>query len=288
MSARGAIRAASHEGMSMDLGLRVVLLAGLVSLTLAPACAVHSPALPAPRATLDPVRSSPEQRAQIDSIRAALAPVVAHAGQASPEALLLLEHDALYAPLDPEQRAFLDAIRALPGADPELGIPADVEWVRVEGQVVRGGSVEDGTNGERTIGLQLVTAPVWRAFGELDRAMRDDLGRGLLIGSAYRSPAYQLYLIIELLPRFDYSLEQTLVHVSLPGASDHNRVDQLGVDFVSERGVDLAWADAPGFMALAEYRWLEAHAARFGFESDPPREGEPVASPWHWRHAGKP
>jgi len=277
--------------MSTSRSIRVALLAGLVALMLATACAVGSPE---PRATFDPVRSSSAQRAQIDAIRAELAPVVAQVGQASAEALLLLEYDALYAPLDPEQRAFLDEIRSLPGADPQLGIPSDVEWVRVEGQVIRaersegGERDENGKSGERAIGLQLVTAPAWQAFGELDRAMRADLGRGLLIGSAYRSPAYQLYLIIELLPRFDYSLEQTLVHVSLPGASDHNRVDQLGVDFVSEAGVDLAWADAAGFMALAEYRWLEAHAERFGFEADPPREGEPVASPWHWRHAGGP
>lgn len=261
------------------------LLGCLVWMIASTACSVRPSST---RAALDPVQSSAAQRARIDAIRAELAPVVARASQASPEALLLLERDALYAPLDAEQRAFLDEIRSLPGADPELGIPADAEWVRVEGQVARDENGENGKSGERRIGLQLVTAPVWRAFGELDRAMRDDLGRGLLIGSAYRSPAYQLYLIVELLPRFDYALEKTLVHVSLPGASDHNRVDRLGIDFASESGVDLAWADAPKFMALAEYRWLEANAVRFGFEADPPRAGEPVASPWHWRHAGRP
>ncbi|MBY0399720.1 M15 family metallopeptidase [Myxococcota bacterium] len=231
-------------------------------------------------AAFDPHFSSPAQRARIDALRAALAPVVA--SRKDPEALLLLEPEALDRALDAEQRALLDAIRNQPGADPSVSIPADVEWVRIEGQVAH------TAKGDHAIPLQLVTAPVARAFGELDRAMRAELGRGLLIGSAYRSPAYQLQLIVDFLPRFDYALDQTIVHVSLPGASDHNRVDRLGIDFVSEGGVDLAYADAAAFMALPEYAWLVANAARFGFEPDPVRPGEAVASPWHWRFRGSP
>jgi hypothetical protein len=232
------------------------------------------------REPFDPHSSSPAQRARIDALRARLAPVVA--SLKDPEALLLLELDTLYRSLDADERALLDEIRFQPGAEPTVSIPSDVDWVRVEGQVAR------TATGDRTIPLQLLSEPAWRAFGELDRAMRQALGRGLLIGSAYRSPAYQLQLIVQLLPRFDYSLEQTVVHVSLPGASDHNRVDRLGVDFVSEQGIDLAYGDPAAFMALPEYAWLVANAARFGFEPDAVRPGEPVASPWHWRFSGRP
>lgn len=256
-------------------------LASLGVLALLGACAQEGDGVVASRhEAFDPHSSSPAQRARLDVLRAALEPVVA--SQKDPEALLLLELDALYRPLDAEQRALLDEIRTQPGADPSLAIPAEVAWTRVEGQIAH------GAKGDQTIPLQLVTEEVGRAFGELDRAMRADLGRGLLIGSAYRSPAYQLQLIVELLPRFGYSLDQTVVHVSLPGASDHNRVDRLGVDFVSESGVDLAYADTAAFMALPEYGWLVANAARFGFAPDPVRPGEAVASPWHWRFMGKP
>lgn len=226
----------------------------------------------------DPVRSSPEQRARLDALRARLAPIIA--GQKDAESLLLLERDELYRPLSPEDRAFLDAIRSQPGGDPAVGIPAGVEWVRVEGQVAH------TAKGDHPIPLQLVTEPVWRAFGALDGAMRKELGRGLLIGSAYRSPAYQLSLIVEYLPRFDYSLEKTQAHVSLPGGSDHNRVDRLGIDFVSESGVDLEYAHAVEFIALPEYRWLVANAGQFGFEPEPAPGGGPPSSPWHWRHVG--
>jgi len=255
-------------------------LASLGGLVLLVACAQDGTGVGADRhEVFDPHASSPAQRARLDALRAALAPVVAI--PEDPAALLLLDLDALYRPLDPEQRALLDAIRTQPGADPSVSIPGEVDWTRVEGQIVH------AAKGDQTIPLQLVTEDVGRAFGELDRAMRADLGRGLLIGSAYRSPAYQLYLIVDLLPRFGYSLDQAVVHVSLPGASDHNRVDRLGIDFVTESGVDLAYADAAAFIALPEYAWLVANAGRFGFEADPVRPGEAVASPWYWRFTGK-
>jgi len=268
------------------VGLLVGPLVGIVGLVVfgAMACAQRSPDERDLRESFDPRASSSDQRARLDSLRAALAPVVA--SRKDPEALLLLDEEALYAPLDAEQRALLDAIRQQPGADPTVSIPDGVVWTRLEGQVVH------GPKGDRPIPLQLVTEPVGLALGELDRAMRRDLGRGLLVGSAYRSPAYQLFLIVDLLPRFDYALEQTVVHVSLPGASDHNRVDRLGVDFVSEDGVDLDWVDAAAFRALPEYAWLVANAKRFGFEPDPPKPGDPPGtpptSPWHWRFTGLP
>jgi LAS superfamily LD-carboxypeptidase LdcB len=71
--------------------------------------------------------------------------------------------------------------------------------------------------------------------------------------------------------------------VSLPGASDHNRIERLGLDFVTEDGVDLRYSDPAAFRARAEYRWLVDHAARFGFEG----EGADSASPWHWHYAGQ-
>ncbi len=110
--------------------------------------------------------------------------------------------------------------------------------------------------------------------------MKADLGRGLRIGSGYRSPANQLSLFVRYMPYYDYSLMKTLPHVSLPGASDHNRVERQGIDFVSEGGVDLRYSDAPAFEALDEYRWLVENAERFGFTS----EEATGLSPWHWHY----
>lgn len=233
-----------------------------------------------PAEPFDPRASSPAQRARIDALRAQLAAVVERASAAGPEAVLLLAYADLHAGVDEQGRALLDAIRSQPGGDPTLDVPGEVAWVRVEHQVAR------TSDGQRTIPVQLVTEPVWHAFRAMDLAMRDDIGRGLLIGSAYRSPAHQLQILVDLLPSFDYSLETALAHVSLPGASDHNRVESLGLDFVSERGVDLAWSDRAAFAALAEHRWLVSNAARFGFAPEVAPDGVTPGSPWHWRFVG--
>ena len=205
----------------------------------------------------------------VDGIGAALAGPME---ERSAEEALLVDLDELYAPLSPEQRAFMDAIRSLEGAEPSRQLASGIDWVRVEGQTVR------TAEGVHTISLQLLPPRVWTAFREMNEAMKADLGRGLVVGSGYRSPANQLFIFVRYMPYYDYSPVKTRPHVSLPGASDHNRVERQGLDFVSEGGVDLRYGDATAFQSLDEYRWLLENAERFGFTSEEP-DG---VSPWHW------
>ena len=65
-----------------------------------------------------------------------------------------------------------------------------VEWQRLSGQVVRGPA------GETRLSTQLLPVPVWRAYQAMSRAMEAELGSRLLVGSGYRSPAYQLFVPI--------------------------------------------------------------------------------------------
>jgi hypothetical protein len=226
-----------------------------------------------PSTPIDPKEDSARQRAIVDAIGEILAEDM---DRRSAEEALLLELDDLYAPLSEEQRAFLEAIRQLEGADPSLGVAAGVDWVRIDGQRA---PIEGG---EASLGLQLLPLDVWQAFREMDRAMRRDLGRGLMIGSGYRSPANQLFIFVRYMPYYDYSPEKTRPHVSLPGASDHNHVERQGIDFVSEEGVDLRYSDPSAFRALEEHGWLIENAERFGFACDKP-DG---VSPWHWYFRG--
>ena len=92
-------------------------------------------------------------------------------------------------------------------------------------------------------------------------------------------------MLITYLPFYDYSIDETTVHVSLPGASDHNRIERQGIDFVSETGIDLQYSDAAAFTALPEYAWLLANAERFDFAQPEPDGDAPVTSPWHWHYA---
>ena len=224
-------------------------------------------------APIDPSEVSSRQRAMVDSIGEILAEVMAERGA---EEALLIDLASLYAPLDADQRAFLDAIRAMEGGDPELGVAARADLIAIAPTRL------ETPEGEREIPLRLLSRDADAAWSELDAAMREDIGRGLVIGSGYRSPANQLSLFVRFMPLYDYSPARTLPHVSLPGASDHNRIDRLGLDFVTEDGVDLRYSDPAAFRARAEYRWLVDHADRFGFAG----EGADSASPWHWHYAG--
>lgn len=244
--------------------LRLLLFALTLLALVFPACA-RSPR----EFTVHPLDDSPAQRAMVDSIAAALAgPMQERAA----EDALLLEMAELYAPLTPDQRGFLDAIRGLPGGDAELDAAPDVEWVRLEGQRVGVGSESV------PLGLVLLPAEAARAFDAMNAAMEQDLGRGLRIGSGYRTAANQLYVFVTYLPLYDYRVERILPHVSLPGASQHNRIERQGFDFVAASGVDLTYSDPEAFRALEEFRWLRAHAGRFGIVKNDPDDD----SPWHW------
>lgn len=226
------------------------------------------------RDAIDPSEDSPRQRAMVDTIARTLAgPMQARGAQKR----LLLSMDELYSSLSEDQQRFLDAIRHLEGADPELGVAKAVDWVRIDGQrVLDAGEAV----GEQSLGLQLLPRGTAEAYFTMNAAMRADLGRGLAIGSGYRSPANQLFVFVSYMHLYAYSPAKTKVHVSLPGASDHNRTEHQGIDFVSEAGVDRQYSDPVAFKALDEYRWLVEHASRFNFFADEHAD----ASPWHWSH----
>ena len=219
-----------------------------------------------------PQASQRERAALADSIRRTLEPVIA-AGAVDGSSLRI-DMDALYAPLNAPQRAFLDEIQSI-AEGPNPSPPADVAWRRLEGQVVR------GPEGETPLPLALLPLPVWRAYDAMSRSMEEALGRRLLVGSGYRSPAYQLFVFVSYLPVADYSFEKTLQHVSLP--SEHSQPTRQGLDFVSEAGVDLHYSDAARFERLPEYAWLRSHAARFGFAQSEP-DAASTHSPWHWHY----
>ncbi len=251
------------------LGLLLSLMSILMLMLMSLSCAA-----PAQRGAVDPLEDSSRQRAMIDGIAAALAgPMKLR----TPEQALLVGFEELYAPLTPAERDFMEAIRALPGGDPARGVETDLDWVRIQDQRVR------SVDGEQTMSLQLLPRHVWQAYQAMSEAMKMDLGRSLVIGSGYRSPANQLFIFVSYMPYHGYSVAETLPHVSVPGASDHNRPERQGIDFVSQDGVDLRYSDAPAFEALDEYRWLVENAARFGFANDEPGG----VSPWHWHFSGE-
>jgi hypothetical protein len=253
--------AAAHSRFGVWCG--VLLVAGAAGLLFqTPKSARASETAPAG----EPLRFGTADRVLVDSIRTALEPLIA-AG-AEDGSSLRIDLDEVMGALDPEARRFLDSIQG----DVRPG-PADgVEFVRLVGQSVR------GADGQTTLPVQLLPAVVHEAYQAMSAAMEAELGKRLLVGSGYRSHGYQLFVFASYLSVADYSITETLRHVSLP--SEHSQPERQGIDFVSEEGVDLQYTDPQGFQALPEYRWLVANGARFGFAPLPPAES--ATSPWHW------
>ncbi len=199
----------------------------------------------------------------------------------------LLTWDALYEPLTPQQRAFLDEFRALKAAT--LGatshyfgeLTANPDLVPVGPQSV----TKDGT--ATPLDPQHLPRPVLEAYRRMMDAMKADLGKRLLVESGYRSPAYQLYLFLYYLPKHDDSVIETNRFVALPGHSEHGHPPRQAIDFINEEGIN--GEDHPEeFEALPEYRWLKQHAATFGFALSYPRDNPYNTSfePWHWHYEG--
>ena len=248
-------------------------------LPLAVAVAWWSCSLPA--AALNVERLEP---AEVETLRTTLQALESPIAQKKQDGTAnLLTWEQLYAPLAPEQRAFLDAFRALraetlgatshyfgePSATPEV-VPVGREEI-----------LKDGT--AKLLDPQYLPRRALAAYRRMMDAMRSALGKRLLVESGYRSNAYQLYLFLFYLPKHGYSIRETNRFVALPGHSEHGYPPRQAIDFISEAGVN--GEDRPEeFEALPEYAWLQQHAKEFGFALSYPRDNPYHTSfePWHW------
>jgi D-alanyl-D-alanine carboxypeptidase len=119
--------------------------------------------------------------------------------------------------------------------------------------------------------------PAFDALVAMDKAARAE-GLALVLGSAYRSYAYQVGV-------WDRGVAAegeaaTAKVIALPGHSQH----QLGM------AIDFGSID-DSFAATKASRWLAANARRFGFSLSYPKGREGVTGysweSWHYRYIGK-
>jgi len=119
-----------------------------------------------------------------------------------------------------------------------------------------------------------------RAWRHLSSAAKAD-GVSLRIASAFRNLERQTEIVRRKL-ELGLSLEQVLSVSAPPGYSEHH----------SGRAVDVAVEGCPPLEAEFEnteaFRWLSAHAGRFGFALSFPRGNRYgyAYEPWHWYFQG--
>ena len=237
----------------------------------------------APVEALNVERLEPLEAERLQHILRRLEPLIA--ARKPDGAVNLLTWDELYQPLLDEDRAFLDEFRALKAetlgsTSHYFGEPSDPPRLSPVGpqQVVKDGLPVP-------LDPQFLPSDVLERYRTMTAAMARDVGKRLLVESAYRSPAYQLSLFLFYLPKHDYSIRDTNRHVALPGYSEHGNPFRQAIDFINEEGIN--GEDRPEeFEALPEYQWLLTHAAEFGFHLSYPRDNphNTAFEPWHWHY----
>ena len=157
----------------------------------------------------------------------------------------------------------------------ELGIPADY------GQDASKPLYEEAAElvdvGPNLVGrMQRLTPQAAEKWTEMQAAAEAD-GIAILLVSGFRSIDYQARLIRKKI-NAGQTVSEILAVNAAPGYSEHH----------TGRAVDIA---TPGSRPLTEefedsdaFRWLQTHAAKYGFSMSYPRDNAAgfIYEPWHW------
>lgn len=141
-------------------------------------------------------------------------------------------------------------------------------------------------NKEVVLADVFVPRQIFEAYSKMSEAFQiEHPFRSLLIGSCYRSPAYQVIVFINWLTfKYKGDVARTIRHVSPPSYSQHTRAQNAAIDF---KNIDGSPSDeAPStFKQTIEYEWLQRHANNFGFYESWVEGNEfgMRAEPWHWQ-----
>jgi len=199
------------------------------------------------------------------------------------QTLARLPFEELYAPLNEEEKAFLKEFQDIDAKVVGVTIPFRGIATGKEDLVVIKDQLITMEGEPFVIPPQYLPVKPYEAYLEMMAAMNRDIGKRLYVESGYRSSAYQLYLFVYYLKNHDYSVEETVGWVALPGYSEHGAPEYQAIDFINEKGIS-GETDPAEFERLEEYQWLLDNAGRFGFILSYPRGHEGITfEPWHWR-----
>ncbi|WP_017328142.1 D-alanyl-D-alanine carboxypeptidase family protein [Synechococcus sp. PCC 7336] len=137
-----------------------------------------------------------------------------------------------------------------------------------------------GTFSGRTETLRSAAA---ESFGQMRAAAKQD-GIELVPISGFRSIETQEFLFFEIAQSRALRPQERAAVSAPPGHSEHHTgyAIDIGDAARAQTHFEVTFESTPAF------RWLQAHAARYGFElSFPKNNGQGVSyEPWHWRFVG--
>ena len=198
--------------------------------------------------------------------------------------------DELQASLSPEQYVIVEHILQLDPQDYGVQTPyaGDLEPVP-EDLVLVSHQHYTELGEQKTLDKKYVSSHIFKAYTLMNEAfMNDHPDRTLLIGSCYRSPAYQVVVFMNwLLNGYGGDIGKTIRHASPPRYSQHTLASKAAIDFKTVDGLPFD-NHLDDFKETVEYAWLRAHADTFGFYESW-LEGNHFgmrAEPWHWQYLG--
>ncbi len=197
--------------------------------------------------------------------------------------VVIIKFSELYEHLTAQEKKLAERLLAL---DPEeygisgnyLGMPPIPEnLVKIDPQTY------SWKEEEKTIASQYLPKNVFLAYSDMRKFMKKDLGKGILVKSGYRSPAYQLLTFVFRLYKNDCDLNATMKSVALPGYSEHHIPSRQAIDFITEDGI--INGEEASFDETKEYEWMQENAKKCGFELSYPKNNKEgiMFEPWHWR-----
>ncbi len=201
------------------------------------------------------------------------------------ERLVFIDYDELPEMLNADEISVIDRVYAIDPPTygfkgPRLTVePVPANLVKVEPQPF----TRDGE--QQYTELQFIPQDTYRAYGLMADAMRQQIGRTLLIDSSYRSAAYQAITFLWVLKINNFDVAMTAKRAAIPGYSEHGTPSSLALDFLNVDGFPTD--ETPlDFEGTQEYDWLLAHAHEFNFFMSYPKDNPygVMFEPWHWRY----
>jgi LAS superfamily LD-carboxypeptidase LdcB len=140
---------------------------------------------------------------------------------------------------------------------------------------------------QKTLSDKYVPRHIFEAYVRMNDAFTAERpNRKLLVGSCYRSPAYQVVVFINwLINGYRGDIAKTIRHASPPNYSQHTIASEAAIDFMNVDGSPSD--DTPeDFSDTVEYTWLRRHGREFSFYESWPEGNEfgMRAEPWHWQY----
>lgn len=156
------------------------------------------------------------------------------------------------------------------GISPELLARKNLPFYREAEELTAGETDVDGRQ-------YLMTPAAANAWSAMKTAALQD-GIILEVVSAFRSVERQIDIIRNKLER-QMPMEKILTLSAPPGYSEHHTGCAIDINTPG------CLATEEEFEQTAAFRWLDAHAGRFGFVLSYPRDNDLgfIYEPWHWR-----